>query len=89
MRKSHYIEKIKPNFFNYIYDKRHKVVANSFSVNPEDVSRLKEIITRTCHEQTIIPEENIRELQRIFNRTRNQTMEIVEMKNCIKICLKN
>jgi len=43
------------------------VIASCFSGNPEGVSRLKEIIPRICHEETIIPEENLRELFTIFN----------------------
>jgi len=52
---------------NKIYDRRHEVIASCFSANPEGVSRLKEIIPRICHEETIIPEENLRELFTIFN----------------------
>jgi len=43
------------------------------------LSRLKEIIPHICHEETIIPEKNLRELIIIFNQprffTRNQTFQ--------------
>ena len=72
---------------NKIYDRRHEVIVSCFSANPEGVSRLKEIIPRICHEETIIPEENLRERFTIFNRpTRNQTIrrEIVKIRKLYK-----
>jgi len=79
MWKDDYIEKVTPILLNKIYDKRLEVIVNSLSTNPEGVSILKEVIPRICHEETIIPEENLRELFTIFKRpiflTRNQTFQ--------------
>jgi len=90
MWKDDYIEKVTPILLYKIYDKRLEVIVNSFSTIPEGASRLKEIIPRKCHQETIIPEENLRELFIIFNRprflTRNQTfqMEIVKIRELYK-----
>jgi len=86
MRKKDYIEKLTPILLNMIYNRRHEVIISCFSANPEGVSRLKDIIPRICHEETIIPEENLRELFTIFNRPRNQTIrrEIVEIRKLYK-----
>jgi len=72
---------------NKIYDRRHEVIVSCFSANPEGVSRLKEIIPCICHEETLIPEENLRELFIVLNRpTRNQTIrrEIVKIRKLYK-----
>ena len=68
IRKDDYIEKLTPILLNKIYDKRHEIIIHYFSAHPEGVSSLKEIIPRICHEETIIPEENLRELITIFYR---------------------
>jgi len=47
---------------NNIYDRRHEVIVNSFSVNLESLGDLKRMMPRTCHEETLIPEENLRDL---------------------------
>jgi len=67
---------------NEVYDIRHKVIVNSFLANPENRGDLKRMIPRICHEETIIPEENLRELIRMFNQhTSDQTpqREIVKI----------
>jgi len=70
-------EKLTPILLNKIYDRRHEVIISCFSANPEGVSRLKEIIPCTCHEGSIIPEDNLRELITILNKhTRNQTFQM-------------
>jgi len=93
MRKKDYIEKVTPILLNKIYDRRHKVIVYSFLTTPEGASRLKEIMPRVCQEGSIIPEENLRELIRIFNRTRfarNQTYqrEIVKIRTLYKFLFK-
>jgi len=84
-RKDKYIEKLTPILLNKIYDKRYEMNISCFSANP-GVSRLKEIIPCICHEEIIIPEENLRNLITIFYRTRNQPpqMEIVKIRNLYK-----
>jgi len=82
MRKKDYIEKLTPILLNKIYDRRHEVIVNSFSVNLENLGDLKRMIPRICHEETIIPEEKLRELIIIFNQhTSDQTpqREIVKI----------
>jgi len=54
IRKDDYIEKLTPILLNKIYDKRHEMIIHCFSAHPEGGSRLKEIIPRICHEETII-----------------------------------
>jgi len=61
---------------NEIYDIRHTVIVNRFLANPENRGDLKRMIPRICHEETIISEENIKELIRIFNQhTSDQTSQ--------------
>jgi len=66
IRKKNYIEKLTPILLNMIYNRKHNLIVSCLSTNPEGVSILKEIIPRICHEETIIPEENLRELSTIF-----------------------
>ena len=66
MWKKDYIEKLTPVFLNKIYDRRLEMIVSCFSANPAGVSRLKEIIPHMCHEGSIIPEDNLRELITIF-----------------------
>ena len=68
MRKKDYIEKLTPILLNKIYDRRHEVIVNSFSVNLENLGDLKRMIPRICHEETIIPDKKLRELIKIFNQ---------------------
>jgi len=76
---------------NKIYDIRHEVIVYSFSANLENREDLKRMIPRICHEETIIPEENLRELIRIFNKhTSDQTpqRESVKIRKLYKFLLK-
>ena len=94
MWKDDYIEKLTQIFLNKIYYRRLEMIVSCFSTNPEGASRLKEMIPRICHEETITPEENLRELFTIFNRprflTRIQTfqMEIVKITKFYKFLFK-
>jgi len=91
MRKKHYIEKLTPILLNEIYDIRHTVIVHSFLANPENRGDLKRMIPRICHEEAIIPEENLRELIRIFNQhTSDQTSQrkIFKIKQLYKFLLK-
>ena len=77
---------------NKIYDIRHEVIVYSFSANLENREDLKRMIPRICHEETIIPEENLRELIRIFNQhTSDQTpqREFVKIRKLYKFLFKN
>ena len=70
------IEKLIQILLNEIYDIRHTVIVNRFLANPENRGDLKRMIPRICHEETIISEENIKELIRIFNQhTSDQTSQ--------------
>jgi len=75
-----------------IYDRRHQLIVSCFLANTEGVSRLKEMIPLICHEETVIPEENLRELFTIFNNrpSRNQTFrrEIVKIRHLHKFLFK-
>jgi len=76
---------------NKIYDIRLAVIVNSFLANPENREDLKRVIPRICHEETIIPEENLRELIRIFNQhTSDQTPQrkIFKIRKLYKFILK-
>jgi len=59
IRKKDYIEKLTPILLNKIYNRRHEVIISCFLTTPEAFSRLKKIIPCICHEETIIPEENL------------------------------
>ena len=56
MRKKGYIGYLTPILLNNVYNRRHEVIANSFSVNLENLVDLKRMIPRLCHDETIIPE---------------------------------
>ena len=74
-----------------IYDRRQQLILSCFLANRENRSDLKRMIPRICHEETIIPEENLRELIIIFNQhTIDQThqREIVKIKKLYKFHLK-
>jgi len=91
MRKKDYIEKLTPNLLNMIYDRRHQLIVSCFLANPENRWDLKRMIPRICHEETIIPEENLREFIIIFNQhTSDQTpqREIVKIKQLYKFIFK-
>ena len=90
MRKKDYIEKFTPILLNKIYDRRHEVIVHSFLTTLENREDLKRVIPRICHEETIIPEENLRELIRIFNRARYPTpqWEIVKIRKLYKFPFK-
>jgi len=78
MRKKDYIEKLTPILLNMIYDRRHQLIVSCFLANPENRRDLKRMMPRICHEETIIPEENLRELKG----------KLLKLKNCIKFFFK-
>ena len=72
---------------NEIYDIRHQLIVHSFLANLENCEDLKRMIPRICHDETTIPEENLRELVRIFNQhASDQTpqREIVKIRKLYK-----
>ena len=77
IRKKDHIEKLTPILLNKIYYRRREVIVNSFLANPENRRVSKRMIPRICHEETIIPEKNLRELIIIFNQPRLDRKSVV------------
>jgi len=60
------VEELTENLIDEIYDLRYRLMIDSFSINnPDDVSRLQELIPRVCDNESVITEEKLKELENI------------------------